>query len=1018
MSWIEICIRHPVFTSMMIAAIFVFGIASYPEIGLDMLPNVDTPIVTVTTIYPGADPESVEKEISEKIEDALSNVAGIKTMRSISVENVSQLIVEFELEVKIDSAIQDVRDQIARLVTQLPSDAETPIITKVDPGSFPILTLTVSGPASVGELTHYTSETIKKTLQNVPGVGSVDIVGGQEREIHVFLDPFRLQSRNLAVTDVIGALAANNLDFPGGAITTAERELSVKVLSRFATLDEIRNLKIVEIAGQPIFLGDLGRVEDGVEERRTAAQWNGTNAVALVIRKQSGTNTIEVGQAIKKRLAEIEQSLPAGWEARVAVDQTLSIRAIFESVRFDLLFGGVLAILIVFVFLRSPRSTLIAALAIPTSIIGTFIFIRAMHFTFNTLTMVALSLSIGILIDDAIVMLENIYRHLEKGLPAREAAVRGAKEIGMAILATTLTIVAVFLPVAFMKGLIGRFFNQFGLTVSVAVLLSLFVSFTLTPMLCARFLRPPRPHAIYARIESVLLALDRNYRRLIGWALDHRKATIAIAVSVFLLSLGSIFLLNTTLSATTDLDMILVRVKLPIGSSLEKTETYAAAIAAKIRENKSVVSTMLTVGADAQKKQNQAEITVGLVPKNERKESLLKIIPAIQALTAQFPAAELYVSPKDIMDTGDVAVHMNQVEYSLKGHDLAALDDFSRRLVDRLRGTPGLTDFETTYEKNRPEVKLLVDREKAAHLGVASYTIGQTVNALVGGIEASKYRIGGDDYEIRVRLDEAARQNPAQLANLQVRNQHHSLVALSSIARIENGFGPTQIDREDRLRKIDVKVGFDSTMPMGKAIKLIQAAADSLPHPGIVTSVGTLAKVMGESFQSMYLALLLAVLIIYMVLASQFDSYIHPLTIMIALPLSLPGALGALLLSGDNLSIFAMIGVIMLMGLVTKNAILLVDYTNVLRRRDGMEMKAALLQAGPTRLRPILMTTAAMVFGMLPIVLSNGYGAEMRSSMGVCVIGGLLVSTLLTLVVVPVIYSLLDRFDRTLHRRA
>ncbi len=1013
----EVSIKRPIFATMVIAAIVVFGVASYPSIGLDMLPDIDVPVATIFTIYPGADPETVEKEVSKKLEDAVSTVSGVKTLRSISVENVSQLVVEFEMEVEVDQAVQDVRDQVNRAIPSLPSDAETPMVSKFDLGAIPILTLAVSGPGTVDQVTRFARERVKEPLQTLAGVGAVDVIGGQEREIKVWIDPGKLRVHNLTVTDVIGALAANNLDFPGGRFTAGTTEFSVKVHGRFEQIGEIEKMKIMEANGQSVRIADVARVEDGLEERRSAARLEGERAVTLVVKKQSGTNTVEVGESVKERIAEMQDKFPEGWKVIVASDKTVFIRTSFEHVQFDLLFGAFLAVIIVFLFLRNTRSTLIAAAAIPTSVIGTFTFINIMGFTFNTMTLVALSLSIGILIDDAIVVLENIYRHMELGKPARKAAAFGTGEIGLAVLATTMSIVAVFVPVAFMKGMIGKMFYQFGLTVAVAVLISLFVSFTLTPMLCSKFLSPAKDNAFYRFIERVLKALDSGYRLIIGWALEHRWATLGVAVGVFAGSLVLAGTLDTEMMTPTDTSEIEIAVELPTGTSLQKTEQVAAEIADRVRKHNIVRATVTSVASDPQKKQNLASIFVSLVPKTERSMSVFDLVSKLREELTDVRGAEIRVGAADIMSGGEIGVKGNTIQFNLRGGDLEELDRYARKIIAELETIPGFTNLDSSYEAGKPEVRVEVDRDRAARHGLVTATVGQTINALIGGVEASKFRAGGDDHPIRVRLEEGARKRAEQIRNLRVRSAAGQTVELAHVVKVVTGTGPTQIDRQDRMRQVTLFVGYDQSLPMGLALKKLEGVAARVLPEHVMTDMGGQAKMMAESFESMFFALILAILIVYMVLASQFESFIHPLTIMMALPLSLPGALGALLLTGQALSIFAMIGVIMLMGLVTKNAILLVDYTNVLRRRDKMERTAALLKAGPTRLRPILMTTGAMVFGMLPIALSSGYGSEMRAPMAVTVIGGLLVSTLLTLVVVPVIYSLLDDAASLFSRR-
>jgi HAE1 family hydrophobic/amphiphilic exporter-1 len=1002
-------IKRPVFTTMLIGAIVVFGVIAYPRIGLDMMPAVDFPFATVLTIYPGADPETVEREVSEKIEEAVSTLNGVRMLRSISVENVSQVIIQFELEVNTDEAVQGVRDKISRVVPLLPAGVETPKVEKLDLGAEAFLTIAVGGPGGIDEVTRFADKRVKEPLQGVLGVGTVDVIGGQEQEIKVWIDPGKLDVMGLTVNEVIGALAANNLSFPGGRITAGAMEFSVKVDGEFKSLEEIEQLKIMEVMGRAVRIRDVARVESGLEERRSSANLSGQAAVTLLVRKQSGTNTVQVGDRVKARLAELTKNFPEGYTAFMAIDRTTFTKTSIEHVQFDMVFGGFLAVLIVFLFLRNVRSTVIAAIAIPTSVVGTFIFINALGFTFNTMTMLALSLSIGILIDDAIVVLENIYRHMEEGKTPREAAFMGAKEIGLAVLATTMSIVAVFVPVAFMQGIVGRFFFEFGITVAVAVLISLFVAFTLTPMLCSRFLKKSGSNFFYRAIERLLNKMDSGYRRMIAWALRFRWLTLGSAVGVFIGSMYMAGFLATDFMPSFDMGQFNIIVKTPTGTTLTESERIAKDIATKMRTRSDLVAgTVTTVGADAQQKQNLARVYVKMIPKENRTVGQMAFMDEARKMFEGFEGAQIAVEEVPLMG-GESGMRAAKIQLNVRGGDLRELNEVSRKIVDELEMIPGFVDLDTTWEAGKPEVAVRLDRARAANLGVVTAAVGQVVYSLVGGVEASKYRVGGEEVPIQVRLEPWARRQPEQIGRLKVRSAiSKQPVALANLATIEPGTGPTQIDRQNRMRQITILGNLDETLPLGLATdKINEVVARVVPSSMEADFEGS-AKIAKESEAHMQFAMLLAVILIYMVLASQFESFIHPFTIMVSLPLSIVGALGALLIAKQDMSMMAMIGIIMLMGLVTKNAILLIDYTNILRRRDKMNRLDALLKAGPTRLRPILMTTAAMVFGMLPIALSTGYASEMRAPMATCVIGGLLASTLLTLIVVPVVYTLFD----------
>ncbi len=1014
----DFSVKRPVTTAMVIAAIVVFGIFSYPRVGVDQFPKVDIPFATVVTVYPGADPETVENEVSEKIEEAVSTISGVRSLRSISVENLSQVMIEFELEVDTNEAVQDVRDKVSRVIPQLPSDVESPKIEKFDLGAIPILTIALSGPGSIDEVTQFARKRIKERIQSTLGVGTVDIVGGQEREIKVWVDPGKLDAMDLAVTDVVQALEASNLKYPGGRLTSEGIEFSVKVDGEMKDVEAVRNLKISAVEGQGVRIRDVARVEDGLEEKRSIARLDGVSAVTLTVQKQSGANTVAVGTAVKAKLGELEKGFPSGWSVLVVRDNTITIEASIESVQFDILFGGILAVIIVFFFLKNLRSTIVAALAIPTSIIGTISFIDAMGFTFNTLTLLAISLSIGILIDDAIVVLENIYRHMEEGKSPYKAAIEGAREIGFAVVATTLSLVCVFVPVAFMQGFIGMFFYEFGLTVAFAVMISLFVSFTLTPMLCSVYLKVSDDNWFFRRVERFLVWLDERYRTIIAWAIKHRLATIGIAFVSFVAVIPIAANLGAEMMPVDDMGEFNVTVRMPTGTALAETEKVARKISDQVRTHKDiVVSTITSIGADAQKKQNLAKIYVKMVEKRDRELSLLEFMKQIREEFADIKEAVVAVEILDMVG-GDTAFRTAPVQFSVRGGDLEELDKLTKKIVSELAAIPGFVDLDTSFEGGKPEVTVRVDRDRAANLGIMTAQIGQTVRALVGGVEASKFRERGEDYIIRVRLEEADRRRADQLSALKVRSQSSDeLVPLANVTRMDVGSGPTQIDRSARQREITVYSNLESTLPLGAAVDKLRKVAGEILPSDVVTSFEGDVRMMEESFASMGTALLLAIILVYMVLASQFESFIHPFTIMISLPLSVVGALGALLIADQTISIMSLIGIIMLMGVVTKNAILLIDYTNTLRRRDGMERDAALLKAGPTRLRPILMTALATIFGMLPVALSQGLGSEGRAPMATCVIGGLAVSTLLTLVVVPVVYTLMDDLGNLASRK-
>jgi HAE1 family hydrophobic/amphiphilic exporter-1 len=1004
----DVSIRRPVFATMMIAALVVFGAIGYSRLGVDLFPNVEFPLVTVTAVYPGADPEAVETKVITKLEDAVAGISGVKALNSVSLENVGQVIIQFELETKVDEAAQEVRDKVSAVLRELPKEVEPPMVEKLDLGAAPILSLVLSGQIQTRALTDVADDEIKPRLQKILGVGGIDIVGGKKREIQVWVRADLLAKYKLTVQDVFMALAAQNLEVPGGRFRDGQTELIVKTKGEVHTARGIAELIVpVPTPGAPIRIRDIARVVDSSEEATSYSSLDGTSSVSLVVRKKSGTNATEVARAAKREIEALKVDLAKrGIRTQVVADLSKFIESSVEDVEFDLVFGGVLAVVIILLFLRNFRTTLISAVAIPTSVVATLAFVYWMGFTLNWLTLLALSLSIGILIDDAIVVIENIYRHVEQeGREPVEAAHTGTAEIGLAVLATTFSIVAVFVPVAFMKGMIGRFFYEFGVTVSVAVLISLFVSFTLTPMLSSRFIRiSERPNALFRLIERLLKGLDEAYRRTLAAALRNRAIVVVLAVGVLG---GSVYLgsfLKQEFVPMFDRSEFNINIELPAGKSLLATKRFADQVAADVRRLPGVEQTFVRVGGGLQQKVNAANLYVKIVERAGRAFTQRQMMDHVRRMLARRPGAK--ISVEDVPIVSGSGMRHNPIQFNIRGQKLQDLAAVSRKVMAGMREAGGIVDIDSTYRAGKPELNIKVDRNRAAALGVPVASIATTIRALMGGDKATQMRQGGDLFDVRVRLQAKDRVRPEDLKRLQVRSSLGKMIDLSNLVTIKRGSGPTEITRGKRQRQVTILANLQDK-PMGEALKEIRAVAARVVPEGYSTDFTGMGEVMEDSFREMFFALFLAIVMVYMILASQFNSFIHPLTIMLSLPMSLIGAIGALLISGNSLSIFGMIGIIMLMGLVTKNAILLVDYTNTLRSR-GLSRDEALLRAGPVRLRPILMTTAAMVFGMLPVALGMGEGAEVRAPMAVCVIGGLITSTLLTLLVVPVVYSLLD----------
>ncbi len=1004
----EISIRRPVLATVMMAVLVVFGVFSYSRLGLDMMPDVEMPVVMITAVYPGADPETIESKVVEKLEEAVSSVNGIKLLRSTSMESVGFIVIQFELERSADQAIQDVRDKIQTALVDLPKDLEPPQVVRFDFNSAPILILALRGKEiATGELTRIADKVVRQELQSISGVGGVEIVGGQEREFHVYLDPAKLEANWLTASDVVQALGSQNLEFPGGRVDVGDRELTVKTRGQVRSREELEEMILTAAAGAPVRVGDVARVEDGVEEMRSYSNLDGETAIALMVRKQSGANTVAVTDAVRAAADKLITHLPPGVTIAVPVDNSLFIRNMIHDVKFELVLGAFLAVVIILLFLHDWRATFISALALPISVVATFAFVQAMGFTLNMMTMLALSLSIGILIDDAIVVIENIHRHLEMGKPAMKAAADATAEIGLAVMATTATILAVFVPVATTKGIIGRFMMQFGLTVAFAVTVSLFVAFTLTPMLSARMLRSHGSKNPLARgIEAGLKSVERGYRSILGAALRHRIVTLGAGVVALA---GAIVLargIPTEFMPDEDRGQLMIKIEMPAGTAFGHTREVVAGVADDARAVPGVTSVLYTVGGEgAQAEVNRGEVQVSLLPKKKRTFSQNEAMAHFRRMFEGRKDAMIVVEKLSIVNSGS-AMKQSPIQYNLQGSDYEELNRAAQELIAALRAKGGFVDLDTSYRGGKPEYAINIDRDRAADQGVPVALLGMTVRSLLAGDKAGEVLADGERHDIRLRLDGDFRNSREDLLAMKVRGASGALVQLGSVVSIEESSGPAKIERQSRMRQVTVFSSLEDK-PLSTAMAEVDAATTGKLPRGVRGVWGGMAEIMQESFSNLFSALILAILIIYLVLAAQFESWVHPLTIMISLPLSVVGAIGGLLVARESLGLMELHGINQAMGIVTKNAILLVDYTNTLRGQ-GLERIPALIQAGATRLRPILMTTAAMIFGMIPVAAGTSEGGEIRSPMAVAVIGGLLTSTFLTLVVVPVVYSFLD----------
>ena len=1022
----DLSIKRPVFAAVLMLSLMTLGAFSYKRLTIDLFPNVELPVLTIVTKYPGASPETVEREVTKRIEEAVNPIPGVKKLISSSREGLSILTVEFQLEVKIDNASEEARAKIAAIRGDLPRAAEESIIQKLDINGAPILSLAVRTTAlSPRELSELTDRRIKRRIESIPGVGKADLVGETEREVRIELDPARLDALGMGVDEVIGGIQSENVNTPLGRLTNGRSEVTLRVAGKPETADHYKSMIVARREGRPIALADVARVIDGAEERRKLALVNGQPAVALDILKQTGSNTIEVVERVKKQLGRLQAELPKGTTVEIVRDGSKLIYESFEDVRTSLLLGGLLTIFIVFCFLNSWRSTVITGLTLPISVMSSFIIMNALGMTLNMMTMMALSLVIGLLIDDAIVVRENIVRHMKMGKDHFTAARDGTAEIGMAVLATTFSIVAVFVPVAFMKGIVGRFFYQFGIVVAFTVLISLFVSFTLDPMLSSRWYDPSLEHGEGAPRGFITRILDRFnalfeklavlYELAIGWVLDHRKTALLMALLAFLSGLMVMGKLKSEFMVTYDKGDFLVTFKTAPGASFAESSDRLNAILAQLGKIPEIDHSYASIGAGDTSTVRDGLIYVKLVDRAKRKRHQEELRAETRRLLAAVPGVIVSVEESDKPNNA------KPFQMQIRGENIVLLKQYAAQLKRELKMIPGLVDLEATMEFDQPEYRLVVDRQKAADVGIMTQDIARMLGTLVGGNAVSTYEDEeGEAVDVRLRLPEGLRQDISQIGNLRVVGRDGEgkpkLLSLGDLVRVERSSTPAEISRQAMIRQVVVS-GNLYNLPLGEAMRRGTEVISKMKlAPGYSIGFAGDADDMIETFGYMIEALLMAVIFVYLILAAQFESFLDPLAIMLSLPLSILGMAGMLYLTGDTISIMSMIGLIMLMGLVTKNAILLVDYAKVLRKR-GLDRRTALITAGRTRLRPIMMTTLAMILGMLPLALALGAGAEMRAPMARAVVGGLITSTFLTLLIIPVVYTVLDDLENWLLRR-
>ncbi len=1011
----DLSIKRPIFATVMMLALLTLGIFSYRRLAVDMFPDVEIPILSIVTKYPGASPETVEREVTKRIEESVNPISGVKHVTSTSRESVSTVVVEFKLEVKINEASQEARAKVNAIRGDLPQGIEEPIIQKLDFSAMPIVSLAVRSQAlTPKDLTTLVEKRVRRRFENISGVGKVDLVGQSKREVNVNINPTRLEALGMGVDEVIGGLQSENVNTPLGRLNRNGAEYPIRISGKPDVVERFKTMVIGQRSGRPILLSEVAEVRDGIEEQRSLALVNGVPAVSLDILKQSGANTVDVVNSVKKEIQRLQPELPQGTAIEMVRDGSITIQDSVRDVQETLILGGILTILIVFLFLNSWRSTVITGLTLPVSVISSFIVMYFLGMTLNVMTLMALSLAIGMLIDDAIVVRENIVRHLERGKDHFRAAREGTSEIGLAVLATTFSIVAVFVPVAFMKGIVGKFFFQFGITVTFAVMVSLFVSFTLDPMLSSRWVDPDierkgKRHLIARLLDRFNDWFNRTadrYRVVIAWTLKHRIIVLTLSVLAFLGGLFVFSSLQSEFFPEYDKGEFQIAFTTAPDASIDETRGRVNAVLAILKKTPEVKHTYATIGAGDTGTVRDARVYVKLVDRKDRRRYQKEIMRETRAQLLKIPGILPSTGEAGGLDT------RKPLTINIRGDDLPLLKKYAAELKEKIYSIPGIVDLEVTLEQDIPEFRLTVDRERAFDTGVMTASIVRTVGALVGGQAVSTYEDeDGDAVNVRIRLPLGLRQDPSQVEKLRLAVQKQggspALVPLRELVTYTMQPTPSEIDRQDLTRQVVITANLDG-LPLGTAMKKVEKAASRIKMaPGYRVIYSGQAESMMESFGYMAEALVLAILFVYLILAAQFESFIDPFCIMLSLPLSLLGMASMLLITGDTINIMSLIGLIMLMGLVTKNAILLVDFAKVLRSQ-GMDRTQALITAGRTRLRPIMMTTLAMIFGMLPLSLALGAGAEMRAPMARAVIGGLITSTFLTLLIVPVMYSVLD----------
>jgi HAE1 family hydrophobic/amphiphilic exporter-1 len=1002
----KLCIKRPVFATMLILALVVSGIFTYFSLGVDRMPKIDAPMVTVTVIDPGASPEEVETEITKRIEDTVNSISGLDEISSTSSEGMARIRIEFDLSKDGNVAVQEVQNKINQIVNELPSGAEVPVISKMDPDASSVLQIAISAPRSTRDVTMIADKLIKQKLENCNGVGQVLIQGGADREIHIIVNPERLRAYNLNVTDVFRALQSQNMEMPGGSIRAGEKDYTIRTSGKIKDPADFNNVAVAIRNGYTVKVSDIGRAEDTTEEPTTAVRLDGEPAVQLAVYKQSGTNTVEVADAVKERLAQVQKELPRDVDVQIINDQSIFVKAAIDNIRDHLFEGSLLAAIVLFFFLANWRTTVIAAIAIPVSIISAFCVMAIFDYTMNQITMLALTLMVGVVVDDAIIVLENIYRYMEeKKMGSFEAAERGTKEIGLAVLATTVSLLAVFIPVGFMGGMSGRFLSAFGFTCAGAVVVSMLVSFTLTPMLCSRFVHPPTGETERKSKDAKFFRiLDTTYTRALVWAMGHRKTIVLSCIAVALSIIPLFMVIGKNMFVRDDQSQFNISIRLPEGSSLAETTRYSETIARRVREMDGVTHTLNTVGGDSGGAYNSSSIYVKLVDIGDRELSSEQMATKAREMLKNNMPSNIFLS---VVAAGGIGPGgMSDIQYYLQGPDIRKLADYSEKLVEKARTLPGVTDIDSSLRAGKPEVQLDIDRARAADLGVSVQSVQQALNTLIAGQTAGTFNAGDDQYDVVVQAENRFRGSVEGLEELTVASTKAGSVGLNEVVHPSISEGPSSIQRLDRQRIVQITANL---LPGGSQASAVASFDRFISELDMGSDYrGGATGITGEMSKAGYnfaVAFALAFIFMYIALAAQFESFIHPVTILITLPLAIPFGLLSMLITGQSVTIMSGLGLLLLFGIVKKNAILQIDHMNGLRA-TGMNRYEAIIQANRDRLRPILMTTMALVSGMIPLLLSRGAGAATNHSIGWMVAGGQTLCLALTLLAVPVFYSI------------